>query len=472
MFVLALLGGLWLLSQLTVATWLTQDAARRESDWAQGLSPWRWNPGDPHAVVRPGSHGLESARNTPAGLDVILPADGIANLSLALRGERIDTAAVSLLQIELETDAPLRLMLLADTGGTVAPWLDTTLEAGRQARDLALDSLRSTPDGMAPRLDALFLRLHSAPGSRIVLRTLALRTGPCTGPACPGHSRTAPFFPAPERLLAWRDVQRAEQPAMAFDAGGWPGALARRIAVYAPAITPSTWSALALIPGVLLLSALARHRTTRRRRPPPAALVMAELALCLGLPLALLVAGWPARNTPGTITLSFVACLAALALLPAPNPPRWRWFGDRHAWSATLIFTALIALLLTPLGWLDHGASAPRDATRWLRYPLWALLQQWLLLAAIAPRLRHLIPDARFAALACGAIFGLLHTPNFALMAFTCAGGTAWAWLGWRHRALLPLASSHAALGLWLVHLAPTWLLRSAEIGGRYLMAP
>ena len=57
-------------------------------------------------------------------------------------------------------------------------------------------------------------------------------------------------------------------------------------------------------------------------------------------------------------------------------------------------------------------------------------------------------------------------------MAFTCAGGTAWAWLGWRHRVLLPLAASHAALGLWLTQIAPTWLLRSAEIGGRFLMAP
>ena len=76
------------------------------------------------------------------------------------------------------------------------------------------------------------------------------------------------------------------------------------------------------------------------------------------------------------------------------------------------------------------------------------------------------------AALAAGAGFGLLHLPNLSLMRATFVGGTAWAWLGQKHRALLPLAASHVVLGLAWLWLAPTWLLRSAEIGGRFLMPP
>ena len=93
-------------------------------------------------------------------------------------------------------------------------------------------------------------------------------------------------------------------------------------------------------------------------------------------------------------------------------------------------------------------------------------------IAPIAPRMRLLLPDTRAAALACGLLFALMHAPNFALMLFTLAGGSIWAWLGQRHRALLPLAASHAVLGVWLMHVAPSWLLRSAEVGGRFLMPP
>ena len=63
-----------------------------------------------------------------------------------------------------------------------------------------------------------------------------------------------------------------------------------------------------------------------------------------------------------------------------------------------------------------------------------------------------------------------LHLPNFALMVFTFAAGSAWARSGLRHGALLPLALSHWLLGTLVVLSAPAWLLRSAEIGARFLL--
>jgi membrane protease YdiL (CAAX protease family) len=106
------------------------------------------------------------------------------------------------------------------------------------------------------------------------------------------------------------------------------------------------------------------------------------------------------------------------------------------------------------------------------RYPLWALVQQWILLRAIAPRMRALFGSEIASGIAVGALFGLLHVPNFGLMVATFAAGSAWAVLGYRHRALLPLAVSHVALGLTLFAISPPWLLRSAEIGVRFLMLP
>lgn len=114
-------------------------------------------------------------------------------------------------------------------------------------------------------------------------------------------------------------------------------------------------------------------------------------------------------------------------------------------------------------------ALAPDKA--W-QYPLWALLQQWILMHGIAPRTQNASGSAWLGALLAGALFGLLHAPNFALMIATFAAGTVWAALGYRHRALLPLVAVHVFTGLALLWAAPTWLLRSAEIGGRYLMAP
>jgi membrane protease YdiL (CAAX protease family) len=74
--------------------------------------------------------------------------------------------------------------------------------------------------------------------------------------------------------------------------------------------------------------------------------------------------------------------------------------------------------------------------------------------------------------LAAGTVFALLHMPNFSLMLATLFAGSVWAWQGYRHRALLPLIATHALLGWLLVLATPAWLLRSAEIGGRFLMPP
>lgn len=458
------LFGFWLLAHLTVATWLTRQANERAQGWSLGVSPWHWDFSDPRSVVTPGSHGLDQAKKTPEGLALPMPDDGVISVSLALRGEHVDMSSIDRVEIELDSTAPLRLALLSFR--PQREWLVSLLAAGKHRLGLALDA---PLDG---RADALLLRIESEPGAILTLQRLSLRAYACpVQQVCSEHIESAPFFFSPEQLLAYRDTRLRDEPAIALITNGIFGHAGQWLGLRLPSLTSSARWVLGVGVSVLLLAGLA-YRLKGRRPPPSATRAAGELAATLGVALALLLAGWPARDTPWSVGLLLALCLASLAILPTATPPTWRWVGAKTAWKAALGFT-LIALVLTwPLALLEHEPrSSAHGFDNW-RYPAWALLQQWLLLIAIMPRVRQLVPDASSAALVGGIIFGLLHAPNFSLMVFTFAAGSVWAWLGQRDRALLPLAGSHLVLGLWLMYVAPLWLLRSAEIGGRYLMAP
>lgn len=458
--------GLWAVSQLTVATWLAQQATQREADWAQGISPWQWDFSDPASIVHGGSHGIDNARHFSGELWLSAPDDGVVNLSLPLRGGHIDARAVQHAQLEIASAASGRILLLLAQPAGPQQWSEVHISTGVQRLQLALATL---PDAVPAA--GLQLRIETTPGAHLRLRSLGLFTTPCESlETCPEYSRSAPPFATPESLLRYRDAQQALAPALTIRAGGRTGRTGQWLATH----LPSSSSLLLRLASALLL-VLVANALWRRLKPSPHDSPRRagwELAATLGPAIALLLSGWPSRDTPVEVDVTLLLCLVALMLLPAPGPRRWHWRGDRAAWKAAIGFTCLALVPLLLLAWLDPSDTGSRTPGRYLRYPLWATLQQWLLIAAIAPRLRVLLPDARHCALACGLIFSLLHAPNFALMLFTLAGGTAWAWLGQRHRALWPLIVSHTLLGLALVLLAPPWLLRSAEIGGRYLMVP
>ncbi len=460
---IALLG-FWLLSHLTVATWLTRQANERAHDWSLGLSPWRWDFSDLLSVVRPGSHGLADARKTDDGLSLTLPDDGVASLSLAMRGERADLTAVDQVRIELDSSAPLKVGLLS-----LQPhreWLLTQLDAGKHRLELPLNAHADA------HAEVLLLRIESQPGATIELYRLTLMARDCSEPqACSDRIEVAPAFFSPERLLAYRDARLIDEPAIAIVGDGRFGRAGQWLGRHLPDFSANVQRLLGAGLSCLLLFGLA-YRVRRKRPAPSASRAAWELAATLGVALLLLLAGWPARDTPWSMGLLLALCVASLAALPIATPRTWRWLGDKPSWKGALIFTFTALLLTSPLALFDQETRASAQALESWRYPAWALLQQWLLIAAIMPRIRQFWPDQRGAALLGGVIFGLLHAPNFALMVFTFAGGSIWAWLGQRDRALLPLATSHLALGLWLMYIAPLWLLRSAEIGGRYLMAP
>lgn len=456
--------GLWLLSQLTVATWLARQASVRAQDWSVGLSPWRWDFSDSHSVVGPGSSGLDNSRKSDDGLILALPPDGVVSLSLAMHGQRADLAAIDQLRVELDSSAPLKMVLLS-----VQPhreWLVAPLDSGEHRLDLALDT---TTDA---RAETLLLRIESEPGTTIELQRLMLMSHGCArAESCAGRIESAPFFLTPERLLAFRDARMAVEPATSIVSGGGFGRIGHWLEQHLWSGSKSMQRALSL--GLSCLLAFGLFSRLRKKRPSPSASRAAwELAATLGIALTVLLAGWPARDTPWSTGLLLALCLATLAALPVSQPHSWRWLGDKAGWKSALIFTVVAILVTSALALFEHEPRTSTQAVVSWRYPAWALLQQWLLIAAIMPRIRQLSSDTLAAALLGGIVFGLLHAPNFGLMVFTFVGGSVWAWLGQRNRALLPLAVSHAVMGVWLVHVAPHWLLRSAEIGGRYLMAP
>ncbi|MBB5208603.1 CPBP family glutamic-type intramembrane protease [Chiayiivirga flava] len=468
--------GFWALSHAIVATWLEREALQRAALWSSGSTPWRWAFSDRGAVIAPASRNLDILARDGDGLRVrVLPPAG--SLALALHGERIDPALVTTASLTAGSDAGLAITLLGERDGTYPAWATAPLPPQPDARTLPLRAIGDAP------LHGLQLHFETPVPAQVRLTSLALQPpsqlapGVCatfesvdeTLARCPVRLArfTAPPMATPERMLWWRDALLLQRPGSVVTAATGGLSLAALLPLDAVGALPWLLLLTAAVAFVLAL-ATRRHPAARTRRA-----AAFELALALCVPVALLGAGWPGDDVPPPIAAVFVLALATACALRDPSPG-WRVLGTVPAWRASAMFTLLAGLAVIGLGLLLGDGEPSRTAApdRYWRYPLWAVLQQWLLLRTLAPRTRRLFADPLPAALAAGALFALLHLPNFGLMLATFAGGSAWAWLGYRHRALLPLAASHAVLGLLLVGHLPPWLLRSAEVGGRYLMAP
>jgi hypothetical protein len=475
--VLVAVLGFWFLSWQRVATWLATDAQAREAAWHGSATPWHWRLDPDRDIVWPGSHGLDAAGGVAEELRGTAP-NGTVELSIALRGGRIDPSLVDYATLWIDVAAPTRVYLLGNSASGTVTLADARFAPTRGPVRMPLHA------DVAEVLDALRLRVETAVDAQVALRDLALASHraevahPCDAqrnvPAmlerctAPRPRLVAPFSLRPETMLAWRDAVLAQRPAAIVHPPTW---VPRLPASFGATGLPSAAAIIALA-GLPLLAVVLSWR--RRSRPRFAAAL--ELTLVFLPWLLLLCWGWPGDDDEIPVQVTLLASLAGALLVRSLAQER-RWIGSPAAWKASIAFAALglatIILLTLVDAWMDGAANARSlDPGRFWKYPLWALLQQWILIRMIAPHARAVIGSDVGGALAAGALFGLLHLPNLTLMLATFAAGSAWAWLGYRHRAVLPLVVAHAALGLALVWLAPAWLLRSAEIGGRFLMSP
>lgn len=144
---------------------------------------------------------------------------------------------------------------------------------------------------------------------------------------------------------------------------------------------------------------------------------------------------------------------------PAPGPKAERLARSAHRMAAlTLPVVALFATwsiargVLGDRGWAAAvaGLAPPTLVATLPLYAVWALAQQALFQFYLLGRLRALLPamPPLVLVVANGVLFGAVHLPDWGLAVLTAAAGAVWSDCYRRHRVLLPVALSHAALGV------------------------
>jgi membrane protease YdiL (CAAX protease family) len=109
--------------------------------------------------------------------------------------------------------------------------------------------------------------------------------------------------------------------------------------------------------------------------------------------------------------------------------------------------------------------------------PVWALIQQYVLLGFLYRRLREIRKKPADASssqlktiLITAAIFAGVHAPNLTLMVLTFVGAAIWAWVYERAPNLYAIALSHAAISLMLMTSLPPWMLQSMSVGYKHFL--
>ena len=133
-----------------------------------------------------------------------------------------------------------------------------------------------------------------------------------------------------------------------------------------------------------------------------------------------------------------------------------------------------LALSLLGLGvWL--GTIRPLGFEQALRsfalYLPWGLFQQYLLNGFFLRRFEMLLSQTGAGILA-SVLFGVVHTPNWFLMAVTLVGGYTATWIYRRHRNLYFLGFAHATIGFLLFFALPDSVSHHLNIGPTWAARP
>ena len=132
---------------------------------------------------------------------------------------------------------------------------------------------------------------------------------------------------------------------------------------------------------------------------------------------------------------------------------------------------ALFVLLVLLVGF-EFGAPKfeKKFFSMLLFVPVWALLQQYMLLAFVGRRLRLILGDGLPGILATAGLFSLLHLPNPVLMIACAAGGYLWAREYQHEPNLFSNALTHAVASAFLANSLPGWMLKNMVVGYNYFL--
>ena len=171
----------------------------------------------------------------------------------------------------------------------------------------------------------------------------------------------------------------------------------------------------------------------------------------------------------------YIAAVIALAAILALSFQSARALGlqlknlGRSLWVA-IIALALAAIMILVAAHKHTLHNTSHFVARYWGYALWAFVQQILLQDVFLRRLLILIPSKpRLAALAAAILFASAHLPNPILTPITFLWGFLSCLLFLHYRNIIPLAITHAALGITLAITIPAPLIHNMRVGLGFL---
>ncbi|MFT5484787.1 MAG: membrane protease YdiL (CAAX protease family) [Halieaceae bacterium] len=208
-----------------------------------------------------------------------------------------------------------------------------------------------------------------------------------------------------------------------------------------------------------------------------------EARLLLVAVLVLSVFLWLLTTVESTPAFAILAIGLLLAVICAVASGTGTWrensgvrLGSANAWRDTALYSTPPIILIITIYFVAPGIEFDSLvlARSLFAYPFWGLIQQLILgpvLAALIVRSLGNIQGANtsrhqlLAALSAGAIFALVHAPNFALMITTLWMGPIWAYIYLTYRTILPQALAHGVSGALFQVLAPHSLRINGTVG-------
>jgi hypothetical protein len=113
-----------------------------------------------------------------------------------------------------------------------------------------------------------------------------------------------------------------------------------------------------------------------------------------------------------------------------PGQTRAWGFRTDTLWPSLMANTGLMLVSISGMGvyGLSHERGAPSAGFFYLLglYPLWGLIQQFLLCALVAANLKRLLRNQPGTVLLSGVLFGLAHSPDWLLVGLTTVAACFW----------------------------------------------
>ncbi len=467
---------------------IDQQARAKAAIYESGHTPWDFSPRTVDDLIAGRAFGNVGISHDQRGLIVRSHDNTAYELGVPLPYP-LDLKYFPVAQLGLDTEAPTQLQWLirASLDGPLLVSAPLQIQPGDHEMRVDFRSQRWSRDGdvvVLPHTAAMLrLKLRHPPDSIIRLRSLQWRAPDTT----PGQTASPPLRWS--KTADMRDTS-SDAPVLLLSNAGVESMLAQRDSIRqtipatvviassdALTATPShrndcLQSVIALLAyGLLLMFAWKQTRREPQDGPAGRMLSLLQMAVCAGPSLAWAV-GMYGDPDPGPAWLAVMIAGLGFALWLAWRDygRSWRWlrWHDHMAWrdwTMPLLTTVLAGCLLIASTAELQEPTLPRS----LSYVIWAAVQQLLILAVLAPRLRIYVKPRWLCALGLGVVFALAHAPNALLMEMTLLAQLLWAWQYLKRPVLLPLVLAHACAGLLLVAAVSGLPLRSLEVGARFL---